>query len=137
LSTGLIDGLVTSLQFAKSGGFLEVCDTIDMWEIMAAMDGVIVGLKALNELPEDVRKVFLTIMRDSANKPEMLELTNNAIILENEILSGRNAFVPDPVKREEVAKRVQEKIVVPWINDNGEEAKAAIRQIEEYRKSLQ
>lgn len=133
LATGLIDGLVTSLQFAKSGGFLEVCDTINMWEIMAGMDGTAVSLKALEELPADIRNIFLDVMRTSAKKPETLELTNNAMILENELLNGNRAYVPDPDKREEVYKRVKREIVDNWIEQVGDDAVAVIDQIEKLK----
>lgn len=134
LATGLIDGLVTSLQFAKSGGFMDVCDTINMWEIMASMDGVAVNLKALNDLPPDIRQIFLKVMRDSAKKPETLELTNNAMILENELLLGKKAFVPAPAKRKEVVDRVNTEIVQKWISSVGADAQEVIKQIESLKK---
>lgn len=136
LSTGLIDGLVTSLQFAESGGFMEICDTINMWEIMAAMDGVMVSIDALNQLPPDVRDVFLQVVRNSAQKPEMKEIINNAIILEEQLLEGKKALVPDPNERDKVIKQVEAEIIKPWIDSTGEEAKIAIEQIEAYKSTL-
>lgn len=136
LSTGLIDGLVTSLQFAESGGFLEITDNINMWEIMAAMDGAMVSLDALESLPPDVRDVFLTVMRNSAQKPEMKELVNNALILEKQLLMGQNAYVPEKSERDKVVEEVRKQIIEPWVESTGENARRAIKQIEEYKLNL-
>jgi len=137
LSTNLIDGLVTSTLFANSGGFFDICNTINMWEIMSATDGLMVGKKALADLPGEVRAVFLKIMHDSAVKPELLELTDNAMVLEKRLLSGKvKAFVPKEEERNKVAAAVEKEIWNPWINKVGEEGKKVLKQVDEVKAGL-
>lgn len=137
LAQGMVDGLITSTQFAKAGGFFDFCDTINMIEIMAAMDGLMVNQQSLKELPEDIRGTFLDVMHNSATKPETLELANNAIILEQLLLTGDvKAFVPEQEKRQEVVKVVKKEIWEDWLENAGELGQAAMKQMEEMKKSL-
>lgn len=137
LSTNLIDGTVTSTAFADSGGWFDYIDTINMWEIMSGTDGLAVSLKALNELPADVRAVFLRIMQESAAKPEMLELSDNAVVLERLLLTGKvKAFVPKADARQKVVAAVEKEIWEPWMANTGEEGQKVIAQIREFQKGL-
>jgi TRAP-type C4-dicarboxylate transport system substrate-binding protein len=137
LSTNLIDGTVTSTAFADSGGWFDYIDTINMWEIMAGIDGLAVSLKALGELPADVKAAFLKIMQESAMKPEMLELNDNAVVLEKHLLSGKvKAFVPKAEARGKVMAAVEKEIWAPWLAKTGEEGKKVLAQIEELKKEL-
>lgn len=130
LSTNLIDGYVTSTMFAESGGLFDFTDTINAWEIMASTDGMIVDLDVLNELPEDVRDIFLTIMRDSAMKPEMAEIEINDDIVAERTKTGKVEFyVPDEAKRMEVVEIVKEEIWAPWLKLTGEDGQKVIDQI--------
>jgi len=137
LSTNLIDGTVTSTAFADSGGWFDYIDTINMWEIMSGTDGLAVSLKALNALPADVKAVFLRIMQESAMKPEMLELSDNAVVLEKLLLTGKvKAFVPKADARQKVAAAVEKEIWTPWLANTGEEGKKVIAQVREFQKEL-
>ena len=108
-----------------------------MWEIMSGTDGLMVSQKALAALPEDVRTVFLRIMRESAMKPEMLELNDNAVILEKHLLSGKvQAFVPREEERRKVLAAVEKEIWAPWTAKTGEDGRKVLGQIEEVRKEL-
>jgi len=136
LATGLVDGLITSLQFADSGGMLEVCDTINLWEISQAMDGLIVNRKALNELPADVREAFLNVMYESVSEPPMRELNMNAVLLERYLKTGYNICVPSQKDRDEVVKRVEEEIWPTWLKVGGLDAEAALKQAKEIMASF-
>ncbi len=130
LSTGLVDGLVTGIQFAEANGYLDVCDTINLWEIMSASDGLIVSMKALNALPADVREVFLDVMRTSAKKPELRELQDCSMILEALIKDGRKVVVPSVEARTAVTNRVKAEIIDPWVKAVGNDAFQALQQVE-------
>jgi len=136
LSTGLIDGLVTSVYFANSGGFFDFCDTINLWEIMAAADQLMVSKKALDKLPPDIRKTFLDIMYKSVTKPERAELETNALVLEELIKKGKHVYVPSQKEREAVIKRCQKEIWTPWVVRSGADAKLALEQVEEIKKTF-
>jgi len=128
LATGLVDGLITSLKFADSGGMLEVCDTINLWEICSGMDGLVVNRDALAELPSDVRKTFLQIMYNSAVAPPKLELYMNALLLEKYLKLGYNVYVPSEEARGEVVMRAKEEIWPSWLEAGGAEAEATLEQ---------
>jgi len=130
LSTGLVDGLVTGIQFAEANGYMDVCDTINLWEIMAASDGLIVSTKALAELPDDVREVFLDVMRTSAKKPELNELSDCALVLERLIKKGNNVYMPTEAARQEISQRVRQEIINPWAESVGADAETALSQID-------
>ena len=136
LATGLVDGLVTSLQFADSGGMLDNCDTINLWEISQAMDGLVVNREALNELPADVRETFLNVMYESVSGPPMRELNVNAISLEHYLKTGYDIYIPSQKARDEVVKRVEEEIWPAWLKAGGVDAEAALKQAKEIMASF-
>lgn len=134
LSTGLIDGAITTLQVANSAGWLDECDTINMWNIIAYMDATAVNTKALNELPDDIKNIFLEVMKNSAQKPEMLELYKEAMLLEQKLTEGYTLYVPDEALKKVVRETMQEQVINPWIKDNGimaERAFDALKKITE------
>ncbi len=131
LATNLIDGLVTSTAFAESGGFFDFCDAINMWEIMSGTDGLMVSQEALNNLPSDVKAIFLEIMHESAMKPEMLELNQNDEIVEMLVQSGKvKAVVPTQENRDEVIEIVKKEIWEPWMEAVGDDGQRVLNQIE-------
>jgi len=136
LSTGMVDGLTTSVYFANQGGFFDFCDTVNLWELMAAVDGLMVNKKALDELPPDIRKTFLDIMHKSAVKPERAELMTNAFVLEQLIKKGKTAYVPTKEKRDAVVERCKTEIWEPWMTQAGADGKAALKQVEAVKKGL-
>ncbi|MBA7522678.1 hypothetical protein ES705_14798 [subsurface metagenome] len=119
LSTGLIDGAITTLQVAESAGWLDVLDTINIWNITAYMDATAVNTKALNKLPDDIKNIFLEVMRSSAQKPELAELQSEALLLERKITEGYTLYVPDEALKKVVREKIQEQVINPWIKDNG------------------
>ncbi len=130
LSTNLIDGYITSVMFAESGGLFDFTDTINAWEIMASTDGLIVDLDELNALPEDVRDTFLRIMNESAMKPESLELDKNNEIVDTRTADGKvKFFTPSEEKRAEVVEAVKKEIWEPWLELTGEDGQKVIDQI--------
>jgi TRAP-type transport system periplasmic protein len=132
LSTNLIDGLVTSTAFGYSAGFFDYCDHINMWEIASGSDGLIVSLDALNALPSDVKDIFLKIMRESALKPEMLELEENDEVVKTLVDSGKATVVkPMEENRNEVIEALKIEIWEPWMEVVGTDAQRALQQIEE------
>lgn len=132
LSTNLIDGLITSTAFAESGGFFDFADNINTWEIMSGTDGLMVSLDALNSLPPDVKEIFLKVMRESAMKPEMLELEqNDAIVNKLEEAGTAKVVAPTEESRSEVTEAVKKEIWEPWMNKIGDDAKRVIDQINE------
>lgn len=126
LAQGLIDGTHTSTFFAKSTGFMDICDTVNLWEISAATDGLMVNVEALNALPEEVRKVFLKVMSESAMKPETAELADHALALEQLILEGKKIYTVSKEDRNAVAKQVHETYLPEYIKRGGAEAQQAI-----------
>jgi TRAP-type transport system periplasmic protein len=135
LSTNLIDGLVTSTAFGYSGGFFDFCDHINMWEIASGSDGLMVNLDALNSLPPDVKDEFLRVMRESAQKPEMLELNQNDEIV-NMLVESNDVKVVYPTEenRNEVIEIVKNEIWEPFIDMVGDDAQRVLEQIEEMQK---
>lgn len=130
LSTNLIDGYVTSVMFAESGGLFDFTDTINAWEIMASTDGLIVDLDELDALPPDIKEIFLTIMHDSAMKPETVELDMNAEIVESRTATGKVEFyTPSEDKRAEVVEVVKKEIWGPWLELTGEDGQKVIEQV--------
>ncbi len=130
LSQGLIDGTVTSTFFANSTGFMDICDNINLWEISGASDGLMVSRDALAELPEDVREIFLKVMYESATKPEMAELTDNALTIEKLALLGKVINAVSEEDRNAVAKKVHEKLIPEWRARVGENADLVLEIIE-------
>ena len=132
LSTNLIDGLVTSTAFAESGGMFDFADHINMWEIMSGTDGMVVSIDALNALPTEVKDTFLKIMRESAMKPEMLELEQNDTVVTDLVASGKvKVVVPTEENRNAVIEAVKEEIWKPWMESIGDDAEKVINQINE------
>lgn len=129
LAQGLIDGTHTSTFFAKSTGFMDICDSINLWEISAATDGVMVNVEALNALPEDVRKTFMKIMSESALKPETAELADHALALEQLILDGKKIYTVSKEDREAVAKKIHETYIPEYVKRVGSEAEESIKVI--------
>lgn len=130
LSTNLIDGYITSVMFAESGGLFDFTDNINAWEIMASTDGLVVDLDELNALPPDVKDTFLKIMNESAMKPEMIELEMNDEIVDSRVATGKVKFVvPTEEKRAEVVEKVKTEIWGPWLELTGEEGQMVIDQI--------
>ena len=136
LSTGMVDGLTTSVYFANQGGFFDFCDTVNLWELMAAVDGLMVNKKALDELPPDIRKTFLDIINESAMKPERAELMTNAYVLEQLIKQGKKAYVPSKANRDAVVERCKKEIWEPWIEQAGTDGKAALQQVNDVKKTF-
>lgn len=130
LSTNLIDGYITSTMFAESGGLFDFTDTINAWEIMASTDGVIANLDELNNLPSDIKETFLRVMRESALKPETIEIEKNDKIVEDRVATGRVEFyVPTEEEKAEVLEVVKEEIWKPWLQLAGEDGQRVIDQI--------
>lgn len=131
LATGLVDGLVTSLMFADSGGMLEVCDTINLWEICQGMDGLVVSQDALAELPADVREAFLEVMYESATEPPMREVNINAVLLEDYLKLGYTIYSPSQEARDEVIEYAEKEIWSEWLKAGGSDAEEALKQAKE------
>lgn len=131
LSQGLIDGLHTSTYFANSGGFMEVCDSINMWEINTTTDGLMVNKAALDKLPENVRATFLRVMSESALKPEMGELQDNAMVLERLILAGKHVYTVSAEDRKAVGEKVHAKLVPEWKQRTGADADEVLKIVEQ------
>jgi TRAP-type transport system periplasmic protein len=130
LSTNLIDGYITSVMFANSGGLFDFTDTINDWEIAASTDGLMVSLDALNSLPPDVKEAFLKVMGDSAMKPETLEIDKNIAIVDELTNAGTvKVFTPSEEKRAEVVKVIEKEIWAPWLETTGEDGQKVIDQI--------
>lgn len=130
LSTNLIDGYITSVMFAESGGLFDFTDRINAWEIMASTDGMVVDLDELNALPPDVKDTFLRIMNESAMKPETIELDKNKQIVDERTATGKVEFVtPSEEKRAEVIKVVEKEIWEPWLKLTGEDGQKVLEQI--------
>ena len=119
LSTNLIDGATTGIEFAKNSGYFDYCDTANLWEISQSSDGMMVNLEALNALPDDVREIFLYIMGESASKPEMLELETCSKILEDFEKDGNNVVTPTDKERAAVADVLEEKVWNKWAKSAG------------------
>lgn len=134
LSQGLIDGTHTSTFFANSTGFMDVCDTINLWEISAATDGLMVSREALDKLPADVRETFLKIMYESATKPEMTELVENALTLENLALRGKKIYAAKEEDRQKLAENIHKTIIPEFIERVGDNAKNLLQIIDEESK---
>lgn len=127
LAQGLIDGLHTSTFFSKSAGFMDICDTINLWEIGAATDGLMVSRAALDKLPADVRQTFLRIMAESANKPEMAELQDHAVTFERLVLEGKQVRTVKAEDRKAVADAVHARLLPEWKKRVGPEADEVLR----------
>lgn len=131
LSTNLIDGLITSTVFADSGGCFDFTEHINMWEIMSATDGMMVSLDALNALPEDVKEIFLNVMRESALKPEMYEIDQNNEVVDELVNSGiAQVVIPTDENRDAVIEVVKREIWEPWKVSVGEDGVRVLEQIE-------
>jgi len=135
LSTGLIDGAITTLQVANAAGWLDQCDTINLWNLIAYMDSTVVGIKALDELPDDIKKIFLDVMRTSAQKPEMLELYRESMLLEEKITEGYSLYVPDDVLKATVREKIMEQVIEPWLDSTGDSGKKAFEELEKITKN--
>jgi len=135
LSTGLIDGAITTLQVADASGWLDHCDTINFWNIIGYMDVTAVNIKALDELPDDIKKIFLDVMRTSAQKPEMLELYRESMILEEKITEGYTLYVPDDALKARVREKIMERVIKPWLDTNGGNGKKAFEELEKITKN--
>lgn len=120
LSTNLIDGATTGIEFAKNSGYFDYCDTVNLWELSQSSDGMMVNLEALEALPDDVRETFLRIMRESAQKPEMLELETCNQILEDCKADGIVVVTPSEEDRAEVAAVLEKKVWNKWAESAGE-----------------
>jgi len=134
LSTGLIDGAITTLQVADASGWLDQCDTINLWNLIAYMDATAVSSKALNELPDDIKKIFLDVMRTSAQKPEMLELYREAMLLEEKITGGYDLYVPDSTIKGIVREKIMDQVIKPWLDRVGDDGKKAFEELEKLKK---
>ena len=134
LATNLIDGLITSTAFAESGGFFDYTDTIGVWELTQSTDGLMVSLDALNALPDDVRDVFLSVMKTSATKPEMLEVEENNAIVERLSSEGITLTFPSDEKREIVKAAAKVEIWDPWLETVGDEGQLLLEQIDSLMK---
>lgn len=129
LSTNLIDGYITSVMFANSGGLFDHTDTINAWEIAAGTDGLIASLDALDTLPPDIRETFLRIMRESAMKPETVEIEKNQDIVDELTAAGKvTFFMPTEAERAKVVEAVEREIWGPWLEITGEEGQKVIEQ---------
>lgn len=120
LSTNLIDGVTTGVYFANSGGYFDYCDTINLWEISQSSDGLMVNLDALNALPEDVKTTFLTIMKESAQKPETLELEQTEEIVSQLEADGVKVVKPSDETRAAIAEKLQTTLWDSWEESAGE-----------------
>ena len=120
LSTNLIDAVTTGVQFATSNGYFDYCDTINLWEISQSSDGLMVNLDALNALPDDVRATFLKIMGESANKPEMKEVEENAALVKQHEEKGVKVITPSDEVRDKIAAQLSKSVWTPWAESAGE-----------------
>ncbi len=134
LATGLVDGVCTSLVYAQEAGWLEICDTTDLWEICAASDAMIANRDALAELPPDVRKAFLDVMEESM--PSMREIEENDTLLEELVKQGHHVCTPSQEARDAVIKRAEEEIWPDWLEAGGSDAEEALAQAKEIMASL-
>ncbi len=133
LSTNLIDSVITGIQFGYQSGYYDYCDTCNLWEISQSSDGMIVNLDALNALPEDVRDTFLSIMSESANKPEMLEVETCDKILKDLEAEGVTVVTPSDADREAIAKIMDEKVWTPWAEKVGDFGQELLDFVQSYK----
>lgn len=133
LSTNLIDGATTGIEFAKNSGYFDYCDTVNLWEISQSSDGMMVNLEALEALPGDVRDTFLKIMNESASKPEMLELETCGKILEDFEADGNTVVTPSDEEREAVAAILEEKVWKKWTKSAGEIGPELLNFVQNYK----
>ena len=132
LSTNLIDGATTGIEFAKNSGYFDYCDTVNLWEISQSSDGMMVNLDALNALPEDVRTTFLNIMHESAVKPETRELDTCAEILEQFEKDGNTVVTPTDEERAEVRGILEDTVYNKWAESAGDLGKQLLDYVMNY-----
>lgn len=135
LAQGLIDGLHTSTYFARTAGFMDYCDTVNLWEISSAADSLMVSMSALEKLPPDVRETFQRIMRESAQKPENRELADMAIALEQMALDGVKINHVSKENRDAVAKVVHERMIPEWKKRVGPEADELLKIVDGFKNN--
>ncbi|MDO5140048.1 MAG: TRAP transporter substrate-binding protein DctP [Eubacteriales bacterium] len=129
LSTNLVDGLITSTLFGYNYGVFDFIDNLNCWEISSSTDALMVNMDALAELPDDVRDVFLQVMRDSATKPEMLEIDKNDALLDELKEKGVNIVYPSDEYRNEIRNQMQESVWAEWLESAGEDGKKVLDQL--------
>lgn len=130
LATNLIDGAITSVVFADQNGYFDYLDTINLWEISQSPDGLMVNLDALNSLPDDIREIFLSIMYESASKPERKEVEDNDSRVEELADKGVTVVKPSDEERDKVKEIMKDKVWTPWAEDIGEEADEVLQYVE-------
>ncbi len=133
LSTNLIDGLITAVSNAESGGFFDYVDTVNRWTINISSDAMIVSLDALNSLPDDIKEVFLRVMHDSATKPEMLDVERDNATRDKVEADGAKIFTPTEEKQKEVLEKVKKDIWEPWMEEVGDDAVRVLEQVDSIR----
>ena len=131
LATNLIDGLITSTAFAYNGGFFDYTDVINKWEIAQGTDGVVASLDALEALPDDLAEIFLSVMRTSAQKPEMLEIEQNEEIVERLVAEGTAKVVtPTQETWSELRELCKTRIWDEWLKQCGPEAQQLLDELD-------
>ena len=134
LATNLIDGLITSTAFAESGGFFDYTDNVGVWEIAQGTDGMMVDLDALAALPADIRDVFQTVMRTSAQKPEMMELDDTDELVSRLKADGVVFTVPGGAERDQLRAACKDKIWDAWLAQVGDEGQKLLDEIDRLNK---
>ena len=131
LATNLIDGLITSTAFAYNGGFFDYINVINKWEIAQGTDGVVASLDALDALPDDLAEIFLSVMRTSAQKPEMLEIEQNEEIVERLVAEGTVKVVtPTQETWSKVRESCKTRIWDEWLEQCGPEAQQLLDEVD-------
>jgi len=130
LATNLIDGLITSTAFGHSGGIFDYCDVINMWEISQSTDGMVASLDALAALPDDVREIFLSVMRESALKPEMLDHDLNEEVVKVLKSEGVKVVTPNFDDWSAVREVCKEQIWDAWLERVGPNGQLLLDQID-------
>ena len=131
LSTNLVDGLITSTMFGYNNGVFDFVDNVNVWEISSSTDGIICNMDALNSLPDDVRDTFLKVMRESASKPETLEIDKNDEILKQLESDGVAVNEPTEKFRNSIRETLEKTVWNDWLKDAGEDGETVLNQVKE------
>lgn len=129
LSTNLVDGLITSTLFGYNNGVFDFVDAVNVWEISSSTDGMICSQEALKALPDDVREIFLRVMKESATAPETLEIDANDELLAQLESEGVQVLTPSDDFRNSIRDELEKTVWSEWLADAGENGQAVLDQI--------